>query len=96
MMKRGDEYLIERWRSELDADVDKIDDVTTDRLAQIRRNALSRPVACQSFIPRMVPAIAFTASAIVLVLFLRVPDGSISQLDLDAELMEIVLAQEEL
>ena len=95
-MKRGDEYLVERWRSELDADLDNIDDVTTARLAQIRRNALSRPVARQSFIPRMAPAIAFAASAIVLAIFLRVPDGPISQLDPDVVLMEIVLAEGEL
>ena len=95
-MNRSDENLLEQWRNALDTDAENIDTRTVARLAQIRRNAMARRAAWPNFIPRFAPAIAFATSAIVLAILLHVPDESISMLDPDAVLFEIVLAEGEL
>ena len=91
-MNRSEEHFVEQLRGALDANAQKVDTSTLDRLAQIRRQAMSRRAVESSFIPRFAPAIAFAASAIML----RVPDGSIPELDANAMLFEVVLASNDL
>ena len=95
-MNRSEEHFVEQLRGALDANAQKVDTSTLDRLAQIRRQAMSRRAVESSFIPRFAPAIAFAASAIMLAIMLRVPDGSIPELDANAMLFEVVLASNDL
>ncbi len=94
-MNRSNETLVEQWREVLDTDAENIDARTVARLAQIRRNAVSRRDV-RSTLPRFAPAIAFATSAIMLAILLRVPDGSIHVLDPDVVIFEIVLADSDL
>lgn len=95
-MNRSDANFLEQLRNALNADTDNIDPRTLDRLARNRRNAITQRAVRSNFIPRFAPGIAFAASAIMLAILLRVPDGSIPELDPDITLFEIALVDVEL
>ena len=95
-MKRSDETLFEHLRKVLDTGAENMDARTVTRLAQIRRNAMSRRDFRTKLIPRFAPAIAFATSAIMLAILLRVSDGSLPVLDPDLVIFEFVLAESDL